>query len=86
MAVWGLAYGGVSVSIQAWMMRSAPDQREGASALFVGTFNASVALGALVGGFVLDGAGGTALMWSATALAVGALLVALLGRAPDREG
>jgi predicted MFS family arabinose efflux permease len=86
MAVWGLAYGGVSVSVQAWMMRSAPEQREGASALFVGAFNGSVALGALVGGFVLDGAGGTALMWSATALAAGALLVALLGRAPDRDG
>ncbi|RKS09948.1 putative MFS family arabinose efflux permease [Nocardiopsis sp. Huas11] len=86
MAVWGLAYGGVSVSVQAWMMRSAPEERENASALFVGAFNGSIALGALVGGFVLDGAGGAVLMWSAAALAVGALLVALLGRAPARTG
>jgi predicted MFS family arabinose efflux permease len=59
MVVWGLAYGGVSVSIQSWMMRSAPEEREGVSSLFVGVFNGSIALGALVGGFVLDGAGGT---------------------------
>ncbi|MEV2278064.1 MFS transporter [Nocardiopsis sp. NPDC049922] len=84
MVVWGLAYGGVSVSAQTWMMLSAPEEREGVSSLFVGVFNGSIALGALVGGFVLDGAGGTTLMWLSTALAVIALLVTLFGRAPAR--
>ncbi len=84
MVVWGLAYGGVSVSAQTWMMRAAPEEREAVSSLFVGVFNGSIALGALVGGPVLDGAGGTALLWLATALALGALATALLGRAPAR--
>ncbi|WP_017587402.1 MFS transporter [Nocardiopsis ganjiahuensis] len=86
MVVWGLAYGGVSVSVQTWMMRSAPEEREGVSSLFVGVFNGSIALGALIGGFVLDGAGGTAVMWLAAALALGALLITLFGRAPGRIG
>ena len=34
-AVWGLAYGGVSVSTQTWLMAAAPKAREAASALFV---------------------------------------------------
>jgi predicted MFS family arabinose efflux permease len=85
-AVWGLAYGGVSVSVQSWMMRSAPEEREGVSSLFVGVFNGSIALGAFVGGFVLDSAGGTAVMWLAATLALGALLSTLFGRAPAGTG
>lgn len=86
MVVWGLAYGGVSVSAQTWMMRAAPEEREAVSSLFVGVFNGSIALGALVGGLVLDGAGGTAVLWLAAALALGALTMTLLGRAPARTG
>ncbi|PDP87392.1 MFS transporter [Glycomyces fuscus] len=84
MVVWGLAYGGVSVSAQSWMMRAAPEEREAVSSLFVGVFNGSIALGTLVGGLVLDGAGGTALLWLAAALTLGALATALVGRAPAR--
>lgn len=84
MVVWGLAYGGVSVSAQTWMMRAAPEEREAVSSLFVGVFNGSIALGALVGGLVLDGTGGNTVLWLAAALALGALATALLGRAPAR--
>jgi predicted MFS family arabinose efflux permease len=51
---WGLAYGGVSVSLQTWMMRAAPRSVEAATALWVATFNLAIGLGALVGGIVVD--------------------------------
>ncbi|MFF2958449.1 MFS transporter [Streptomyces sp. NPDC057963] len=82
MAVWGLAYGGVSVSTQTWILASAPEAREGASSLFVGVFNGAIALGALLGGLVADGTGITAVMWLGAALAVGAVVAAATGRAP----
>ncbi|MFD9910218.1 MFS transporter, partial [Streptomyces sp. NPDC059063] len=59
LVAWGLAYGGVSVSSQNWVMAAAPHAREAASALFAGVFNVAIALGALVGGRVADGVGVT---------------------------
>ncbi|MFF0739546.1 MFS transporter [Streptomyces sp. NPDC004111] len=82
MAVWGLTYGGVSVSTQSWLLAAAPEAGEGASALFVGVFNGAIALGALAGGLVADGAGVTAVLWLAAALAGAALVAAGAGRAP----
>jgi predicted MFS family arabinose efflux permease len=82
LVVWGLAYGGVSVAAQNWMMAAAPQARESASALFAGVFNAAIALGALGGGLVVDGFGAPAvLVWGAV-LALGALVVVATGRAP----
>jgi predicted MFS family arabinose efflux permease len=84
MAVWGLTYGGVSVSTQSWLLAAAPEAREGVSALFVGVFNGAIALGALAGGLAANGVGSTAVMWLAGALALAALLTATgggLGRA-----
>ena len=54
LVLWGLAFGGVSVSLQTWMFKAAPQAIEAASALWVSVFNLSIALGALVGGFVVD--------------------------------
>lgn len=54
LVLWGLAYGGVSVSLQTWMMRSAPDAIEVATSLFVATFNIAIALGSFAGGQVVD--------------------------------
>lgn len=45
MVLWGLGYGGVSVSTQTWVLLTAPGAREAASSLFVGVFNAAIALG-----------------------------------------
>ncbi|NDL56766.1 MFS transporter [Phytoactinopolyspora sp. XMNu-373] len=53
--LWGLAFGGVSVSLQIWMLKAAPEATEVATSLFVAAFNLSIALGALVGGVVIDG-------------------------------
>ncbi len=84
-ALWGLAYGGVSVSTQTWLMTAAPDAREAASALFVAVFNAAIALGALVGGRAADGWGADGVIWLGGVLVVGALLTVVLGRAPSRR-
>lgn len=51
---WGLAYGGVSVSLQTWMLRAAPQAAEAATSLWAAVFNFSIALGAFAGGIVVD--------------------------------
>ncbi|ASO18683.1 putative MFS family arabinose efflux permease [Actinoalloteichus hoggarensis] len=62
-ALWGLAYGGLSVSAQIWMTQSAPDRLEQVTGLYVGVFTAAIALGAFLGGVVVEAAGITALLW-----------------------
>ncbi|MFE3019149.1 MFS transporter [Streptomyces sp. NPDC059256] len=54
LVVWGLAYGGASVGLQTWMIKSAPQAVEAASALRVAMFNLSIGLGALAGGVLVD--------------------------------
>lgn len=76
LVLWGLAYGGVSVTAQTWLQAAAPESREAASALFVGVFNAAIALGAWTGGLLADHAGLTPLLCAAGALALAAALTA----------
>ncbi|MET7333150.1 MFS transporter [Nonomuraea sp. NPDC005650] len=52
--LWGLAYGGVPVCSQAWFMNAAPRTPEAATVVFTSSFQATFALGALVGGRVVD--------------------------------
>ncbi|MET9932078.1 MULTISPECIES: MFS transporter [unclassified Streptomyces] len=80
LAVWGLSYGGVSVATQSWLLAAAPEAREGASALFVGVFNGSIALGAFAGGLVADGLGVGAVMYLGAALAACTLALTVRGR------
>ncbi len=75
LVVWGLAYGGVSVASQAWMLAAAPEAREATSALFAGVFNAAIALGALTGGLAADAAGTTAVLWLGAVFAAAAAVV-----------
>ncbi|OPG01481.1 MFS transporter [Microbispora sp. GKU 823] len=77
LVLWGLAYGGVSVTTQAWLSAAARQAREAASALFVGVFNAAIAFGALVGGRTAEVLGIAPVMWVAGALAAAALLAVL---------
>lgn len=81
-ALWGLAYGGLSVAGQIWMARSAPERVEHVTGLYVGVFNAAIALGALLGGAVVEAAGVTWLLWGAAALALSALTAGLVGPGP----
>ncbi|MGX2997207.1 MFS transporter [Streptomyces sp. JNUCC 64] len=82
--VWGLAYGGVSVSAQHWMVGAVPDgarAREAASGLFAGVFNTAIALGAGVGGASADafGASGVPLLTGALSATALVLLLARPG-------
>jgi predicted MFS family arabinose efflux permease len=74
LVVWGLAYGGVSVGLQTWMIKAAPRAVEPASALWVAVFNLSIGLGALVGGVALDSLGLSGVLWLGGAAALGAAL------------
>ncbi|WP_320775268.1 MFS transporter [Streptomyces sp. CRN 30] len=79
--LWGLGYGAVPVTFQTWILDAAPEATEAASSLYVSTFNLSIALGALFGGFAVDGLAVTSVLWIGAALAVLALLVPVaLGR------
>ncbi|MEU8968405.1 MFS transporter [Streptomyces monashensis] len=77
--VWGLAYGGVSVSAQRALSAAVPEAPEAVSALFAGVFNAAIALGALAGGRLADGPGLTAV------LVTGAVLAGLAALTPARQ-
>ncbi|APU13180.1 MFS transporter [Actinoalloteichus fjordicus] len=81
-ALWGLAYGGLSVGGQIWMTQAAPDRIEHVTGLYVGVFTGAVALGAFLGGTVVEAAGVVGLLWGAAGCAVIALLVALFGPGP----
>jgi predicted MFS family arabinose efflux permease len=77
----GIAYGGVSVSLQTWMLPAAPRATGAAASLFVAMFNLSIALGAVLGGLML-GAGTTAVLWTGAAVVlIAALAVATARRA-----
>lgn len=52
--VWGVAYGAVPVASQTWFSKAAPNAPEAASVLFTASFQATLALGALVGGVIVD--------------------------------
>lgn len=76
--IWGLAYGGVSVSLMTWMMRAAPAQIEIASAFNIAIFNFSIGFGAFTGGFILDHFGLlNNLIVAALFSAIAALLISL---------
>ncbi|MEV7565696.1 MFS transporter [Streptomyces tanashiensis] len=51
---WGVAYGAVPVCSQTWFSKAAPDSPEASSVLFTASFQATISIGALVGGAVLD--------------------------------
>ncbi|MFF2083012.1 MFS transporter [Nocardia sp. NPDC058176] len=82
-ALWGLAYGGLSVGAQLWMTAAAPDRVEHVTGLYVGVFTAAIAAGAFVGGLVVESAGILPLLWSAAALAAAALIAGVLGPGPE---
>lgn len=81
-ALWGAAYGGVSVSAQLWMTTAAADRVEHITGLYVGIFNGSIALGAAVGGLMVESSGILPMLWATCALAFASLLVGLFGPGP----
>jgi predicted MFS family arabinose efflux permease len=70
LVVWGLAYGAVPVCSQTWFAQSSGNAPEAASVVFTSSFQATISLGALAGGVVVDA-------WSASTVMVTGGLVAV---------
>ncbi|GGL69849.1 MFS transporter [Streptomyces fumigatiscleroticus] len=71
--MWGLLYGGFSVSAQSWLAAAAPSSGEAVSGLFAGVFNTAIALGAFTGGRITDSLGLPQVLFLGAALALLAL-------------
>jgi len=76
LGLWGLAYGGVSVSVMTWTMKAAPKTLESATAWSVTAFNSAIAAGSFMGGNVVDRYGLHANVLAACGLLVLALALA----------
>ncbi|MFD3777994.1 hypothetical protein [Streptomyces sp. NPDC058612] len=79
----GLAHGGASVSLQGWMIMSAPACTEAASSLMVAMFNLVITAGALLGGLAVDGISAPAAPLSGAALVL--LAAAAVGGTSGRR-
>ncbi|MDT0343993.1 MFS transporter [Streptomyces litchfieldiae] len=75
--VWGAAYGAVPVCSQTWFAKAAPGAPEASSVMFTASFQATISLGALSGGVVVDRSSPSLVM---TLGGVTALLMALVAR------
>ncbi|MFB6711604.1 MULTISPECIES: MFS transporter [unclassified Streptomyces] len=82
LVLWGVAYGAVPVCSQTWFARSAPDAPEAASVLFTASFQATIAIGTLAGGAVLDHLSVSAVMLLGAATAALVVVAAALPPAP----
>ncbi|MDT7729314.1 MAG: hypothetical protein QOI21_5890 [Actinomycetota bacterium] len=90
--VWGLAYGAVPVCCQTWFVKSAPHAPEAASVLFTSSFQATLSLGALAGGLLVDATStSTVMVLGGVSAALAVLVVVSTGRGsastrrPDRH-
>ena len=81
--LWGLAYGSVPVTLQTWIRAAAPDAAEAAASMYVSMFNWAIALGALLGGFAVDGLGTSSVLWLGGGLAILAALAVAVTRKVD---
>jgi len=78
--VWGMAFGAVPICVQIWMFTSSPELYEAGSALMVSAFQISLAMGAAIGGTLVDHAGIAAALVASAAFAFGGAATALLSR------
>ena len=77
LAIWGATNTALSVIFMTWMTRNVDDAPEAGGSLMVAAIQASILLGAVIGGLLLDAFSITATFAGSVALA--ALAVALIG-------
>jgi predicted MFS family arabinose efflux permease len=77
--LWGLGYGAVPACSQTWLARASGGADEAASVLFTSSFQATISVGALLGGVVIDGTSSSVLMVAGGAVAVAAVAAVLVG-------
>jgi predicted MFS family arabinose efflux permease len=69
--LWGLAFGGLPVTVQTWILKAAPNATEAATGLNTFMFNLAIALGALSSSIVAGATTTSGVLW------LGAILVLL---------
>jgi predicted MFS family arabinose efflux permease len=74
LAVWGLAYGAMTVAMQTWVFTADGRDLWSGSALYPAVFQASIAVGSLLGGAVVGVLGDRGAIWTGTVFAALALL------------
>jgi DHA1 family purine ribonucleoside efflux pump-like MFS transporter len=81
-AIWGFGFGAIPTTITTWMARAEPTRLESVGGLQSATFQVAIALGAIIGGLLVDGIGvQTAFIAGGiSALLGGALLVTIKPR------
>ncbi|MFH8385384.1 MFS transporter [Kitasatospora sp. NPDC018058] len=84
LVVWGLAYGAVPVCAQTWFVRAAPHAPEAATAVFTASFQATISIGALAGGVVVDASSTSVVMVVGGCIALVAAAVAHVSASRDR--
>jgi len=86
LAIWGAGMSIVFVGLQTWLLRSAGDAVQPASAIYVAIFNAAIGTGALAGGQMLAiiGLQGTVLL--AAGVIVCSMTLVLMLKAPGISG
>jgi predicted MFS family arabinose efflux permease len=80
LALWGAMNTAMSVIWMAWMSQNADDAPEAAGGLMVAAIQASILLGAVIGGLLLDRFSITATFLASVALAVAAVALTGNGR------
>jgi predicted MFS family arabinose efflux permease len=84
-ALWGLGFGAVPTTLMTWMARAEPARLESVGGLQAAAFQVAIALGAVVGGVLVDGVGvGTALLVGGVAALAGGILLTSLRTRPAR--
>jgi DHA1 family purine ribonucleoside efflux pump-like MFS transporter len=84
-ALWGAGFGGIPTMSQTWISRAEPKRIEAAGGLFVATFQFAIALGAALGGVLLDTSGvQTVFLVGGTAVLVGGALLVSTRRGLSR--
>ncbi|MGW9429997.1 MFS transporter [Streptomyces decoyicus] len=81
---WGLAYGAVPVCSQTWFLTSAPHAPEAASVLFTSSFQATMSLGALAGGAMVDSTSTSAVMMLGGLAAILMMVTVLMFNRPGQ--
>jgi predicted MFS family arabinose efflux permease len=81
--LWGAGFGALPTVIGTWLARAEPDRLESVGGLQTAVFQVAIALGAFVGGFLVDGAGvQTALVVGGASALAGSVLIVLVKPRP----
>lgn len=78
-ALWGAGFGALPTVIGTWLARAEPERLESVGGLQTAVFQVAIALGALVGGLLVDGAGvQTALIVGGASALAGSVVIVLV--------